>query len=193
MVARLIGITGQAGSGKSEVSRFLADFGYTLVKFAAPLKDMLRSIYVGIGLTSDEIERRIEGDLKEVPCPYLSGQTPRHAMVTLGTEWGRVLMAPDFWIERWADRISTRDSNVVTDDVRFENEAKMLRSRGGIIIRVVPAVARRQVSTHVSEAGIPDHLVDHEIVNDGTISDLRRKVYDLLFPNVVETFGDLGE
>ena len=34
-------------------------------------------------------EAHIEGALKEVPCELLGGKTPRYAMQTLGTEWGR--------------------------------------------------------------------------------------------------------
>lgn len=181
MVSHLIGVTGQAGSGKSEVSRFLVEnIGFRLVKFADPLKDMLRSIYRGVGLTPSEIERRIEGDLKEVPCPFLSWRTPRHAMETLGTEWGRDLMAPNFWIDSWESRVEGLPVPTVADDVRFENEAKAIKRRGGAIIRVVPAEVRRQASTHVSAKGIPEHLVDIEIVNDGTIEDLRKKVQELL-------------
>jgi hypothetical protein len=48
------------------------------VKFAGPLKSMC----MALGLT----EAHIEGHLKEVPCELLCGQTPRHAMQTLGTE-----------------------------------------------------------------------------------------------------------
>jgi hypothetical protein len=81
--ARLIALTGYAGSGKSTLADILAcEHGFTVVKFAGPLKAMLRAL----GLD----EREIEGDLKEQPCQLLAGHTPRRAMQTLGTEWGRV-------------------------------------------------------------------------------------------------------
>ena len=85
----LLGIHGKAGSGKSTAAQVLIDGGFKRVKFADPLKNMLRAI----GLT----DQHIEGDLKEVPCDMLLGQTPRHAMQTLGTEWGRGCIGGEFW------------------------------------------------------------------------------------------------
>ena len=108
-----IALCGPAGAGKSTVAAFLErEAGCTRHRFAKPLKDMLRAI----GLT----EREIEGDLKEVPCPALMGRTPRHALVTLGTEWGRDLIHPDLWVNAWHRTLPA--GNVVTEDLRFRNE-----------------------------------------------------------------------
>lgn len=95
---KLLGITGKAGSGKTTASDHLVSLGWTRVKLAGPFKDMLRAI----GLT----DQHLEGDLKEAPCDLLCGQTPRHAMVTLGTEWGRDMIGGDFWTEISAVRSS---------------------------------------------------------------------------------------
>lgn len=56
----IIGFTGLAGSGKSTAALHT---GYTRVRFAGPLKDMMRAL----GLT----EQEIEGDRKEKPCNLL--------------------------------------------------------------------------------------------------------------------------
>ena len=50
---KVIVLTGQAGSGKSTIAAQLATQGYTVVKFAGPLKDMLRAL----GLTDAEMDR----------------------------------------------------------------------------------------------------------------------------------------
>lgn len=77
----VIALTGLAGSGKSTASKYLVEkHGYQLVKFAGPLKDMLRAIGFG--------EDDIEGNGKELSNSLLCDKTPRHAMQTLGTEWG---------------------------------------------------------------------------------------------------------
>ena len=84
----VIAITGQAGSGKTTIAKHLElEYNYVRVRFAEVLKDML----LALGLTEEEIN----GDLKEKPCSLLLGKTPRHAMQTLGIEWGRNLIHPD--------------------------------------------------------------------------------------------------
>lgn len=123
----IIGLTGRAGSGKSTVAAHLADRGYKRIRFADPLKDMMRAL----GLD----ERHIEGDLKEVPCPLLAGKTPRHAMQTIGTEWGRGLIHPDLWVNAWAAR-AANDNLVVAEDVRFPNEEATIRRAGGWVIGI---------------------------------------------------------
>jgi len=86
----------------------------------------------------------VSGDLKEVPTEYLGGRTPREAMQTLGTEWGRSLSA-DLWVNAWRRRVdrdveeskaNAEDYILIADDVRFPNEAAAIRSRGDIVVRV---------------------------------------------------------
>lgn len=162
-MAKLIALSGPAGSGKSTAAKYLVEWrGFTLVKFAAPLKDMLRAI----GLS----EHEIEGDLKQVPSDILCGQTPRHAMQTLGTEWGRDCIGSEFWVNAWARRVSTL-SRVVCDDCRFENEAEAIRKFDGMIIGLS---GRGGIEgSHVSEKGVsPDFILN----NSGDIKNLHRSL-----------------
>lgn len=158
----LLGITGKAGSGKSTAAQVLLDAGWTRIKFADPLKDMLRAI----GLD----DRHIEGHLKEVPCDLLRGKTPRWAMQTLGTEWGRECIAQDLWIALARRRIALAMAaglSVVVDDVRFENEAEVIRELGGMVLGLDRGDG---AGGHVSESGV---LSDMEYPNAGTLSELR--------------------
>jgi hypothetical protein len=122
----IVGLSGLAGSGKSVVAEALVrELGFTRVKFADPLKNMIRRMLADMGHTAEDIERHLEGDLKEVPMPEL-GVTPRHMMITLGTEWGRDLVHPDL-----DPPLGTRAPSfplVVADDVRFPNEVALIRS-----------------------------------------------------------------
>ena len=125
---RLIGLCGPIGCGKTTSARYLEEaHGYARVPFAAPLKAMLAAA----GLT----EAHLNGSLKELPCDLLLGRTPRYAMQTLGTEWGRDLIGPGLWLRLWEARVSAHGA-VVADDVRFANEAARIRSRRGILVRV---------------------------------------------------------
>jgi hypothetical protein len=168
---RVVALTGAAGSGKSTAADYLVGTGWKRVKFAGPLKDMMRALYRGAGRADDQIERRIEGDLKEQPDPLLGAMnTPRWAMQTLGTQWGRDLITPDLWTGIAACRIRAHldaGDRVVVDDCRFENEAAAIRALGG---RVVRLVGRGGIpGDHASERGVePDMTCE----NAGTIAEL---------------------
>ncbi|WP_066921399.1 hypothetical protein [Methylobacterium sp. CCH5-D2] len=169
----IIGLTAPAGAGKSLAAAYLAErHGFARVRFADPLKAMLRAFYVLLDLSDTEIDRRIEGDLKEAPDPDLCGRTPRRAMQTLGSDWARDLIGRDLWTRSWANRsdlalISGR--SVVAEDVRYANEAETMRARGGIVVRIVrpdAESARPGAAGHASEA--MDFPADITIRNDGT-------------------------
>ena len=147
---RIIGLTGLAGSGKSTVAKLLESYGYDIVKFASPLKNMLRAYLVTLGVDGDTIERMIEGDLKEVPSQLLAGRTPRHAMQTLGTEWGRNAMSKTFWVDAWSSTAAGHE-RIVCDDCRFPNEIDTLREQGAVIVNIVRPDAQTSAGNHASE------------------------------------------
>lgn len=73
--------------------------------------------------------------------------TPRKLMQLLGTECGRKILHPNMWVNAlFADRIPqvfTKDNRMtekypkwIVTDVRFPNEAKAIRDRGGKLIRI---------------------------------------------------------
>lgn len=182
MRPHLIGVVGHKRHGKGEVAKRLVQTQrYTNVKFADALKDMLRALLRSAGYFDDVIERMIEGDLKEVPVAALGDQSPRHAMITLGTDWGRQMMHPHLWIRIAQERIRkylSCDMPVVVDDVRFLNEADAIRRMGGTLIRVVRNDEVPDLS-HPSEAEVPFIHCAALLVNDGAIEDLYLKVDDL--------------
>lgn len=168
----LIAICGPLGSGKSTAAKYLETRrGFTRTRFAAKLKAMLHAL----GLD----ERHTDGDLKEVPSVLLGGKTPRHAMQTLGTEWGRDLIASDLWTRAWHASLDPEDL-IVVDDLRFANEANLVRELGGYIVRVDrPALDCGETSrAHASEngdLGPADYILD----NSGALSCLERGMADL--------------
>jgi hypothetical protein len=173
---RLIGLySPNAQSGKSTVASVLNDRGFWTVKFAAPLKDMLRTLYASIGMPAPTIERYIEGDLKENIVPGL-GITSRHLMVTLGTNWGREL-DPNFWVKAAEAKVvglHNAYTDVVIDDMRFPNEYRMIKRLGGQVVRITRPILRAS-SDSVCE-GLLDHMTfDREIENSGTLEQLREE------------------
>jgi hypothetical protein len=179
MPIKLAGLAGLAGSGKGACADYLVQrHGFVRVKFAGPLKAMLRALLREMDVGPVTIERMIEGNLKEVPSPYFNGFSPRHAMQTLGTEWGRDLIGEDFWVDAWRSAVSERlkaGSKVVVDDCRFGNEARMIWRLGGVLLSVVrPDV--EPVSAHVSETMpfVPNHTIENVAGLEDLYSALRR-------------------
>lgn len=160
----LIAVVGKKGAGKDTLSEVLFDRGYVNVKFAGGLKAMLSTLLAYQGADAVTIERMIEGDLKEVPTPLLQGKTPRHAMQTLGNEWGRKLIGENLWVDAMVKRLDTCPKAVVTD-CRYPNELALLRERGANAIRV-RASDEQAADAHESEAHIDTLDVDAEFLND---------------------------
>jgi hypothetical protein len=168
----VLAFTGLAGSGKSTAAAHLVNaHGFARVRFAGPLKDMMRAL----GLTEDEIE----GHLKEQPCALLGGKTPRFAMQTIGTEWGRDTLGPDLWIRAWqaaVDKLPAGQS-VVVDDCRFPNEAAAVRANGGALVRLDRRGAGT-TSQHSSEGQDLGETI--RLRNDGPLVALAMELDDLL-------------
>lgn len=171
-MTKVIGITGPAGAGKDTVGMILSEYhGFHLFAFADPLYDAL------IAMLQIDEERFRARETKEQPIPGL-GVSPRVLLQTLGTEWGRNLIHPNWWVKIARQRIMQRIQSgydVVITDVRFQNEVDLVRELGGELIRLarhdVPEVA-----PHVSENPDIWHQADHLIVNDGSIDELQRYI-----------------
>lgn len=165
MTPKLIGLAGRKRSGKDTAA--IALKGYDRVSFAKPIKTMLRMLLLAAAVPAKEVERMIEGDLKEITTPALGGHTPRHAMQTLGTEWGRQMISDTLWIDTALADAAMNCSGTVITDVRFANEAAAIRAAGGIVIRVErPGRPIGVLEDHPSETAIDTLDVDYVLVND---------------------------
>ncbi|GEP11750.1 deoxynucleotide monophosphate kinase [Methylobacterium gnaphalii] len=171
----IIALTGAAGAGKSTAAEILADrHGFARVRFAGPLKAMVRAFLAQAGVEASEIERMIEGDRKEAPAPEFLGASPRKVMQTLGTEWGRDLIAPGLWVEGWKAgaraALARGAPGVVVEDCRFPNEAEAVQALGGLIVRIDRPGAVIPLSGHGSEkVDLPRNAT---ILNDGSRDEL---------------------
>lgn len=69
---------------------------------------------------------------------------------------------PDVWVKKYWNTVVTEKRDIITDDVRFKNEADAVRSLGGKIIRIV-----RQdlvsTDTHISEVEMDEIIPDYTI------------------------------
>lgn len=162
---RLIGIAGKARSGKGTAANYLLEKlgdDWSSASFADPMKAMLSVIGVDC---SDEA--------KDLPRNQY-GVSTRHMLQTLGTEWGRDRNGNNFWIDVFAR--SNAGQCVIVPDVRFENEADLIREHGVLIC----IEGRGGIDgNHVSEQAVSIKDGDIVISNDGSLAELYAKL-DLL-------------
>lgn len=150
----LIGLAGPKGVGKTTYAKTILKG--KVFSLAEPIKAMLSTI----------VPKRFLYDYKETPIPgWPKHITGRFLLQNVGTECFRK-MWPDIWVSFLMEEISHEDGLSIVDDVRFENEAEFIRSSGGQIWRLHRKGVSSQDS-HISEAGLPDELVDKEIHLDG--------------------------
>lgn len=168
---KLIGITGKAGAGKDTAAAAMVDHGYQIVSFADPIKEAINTM---MGWNMSQWSNR---EWKETPQPPL-GVSPRFLATTLGTEWGRQIVDSDMWVKLAIDRAGSYPT--IIPDVRFDNEAKMIKNAGGIVIEIVRPNNPYPAVNHSSENGVSPEYVDHQIVNDGDVGDLIFRVDNLL-------------
>lgn len=155
----IIGLCGPEGAGKSMAAKLLAaQLNGSIHPFARPLKLMLEAVGVGwkhlYGTPAEKLE----------PLAIFGGKSARHAMQTLGTEWGRECIDRNFWVRAWGATLPA--GHVIADDVRFETEVAAVRERGGIVIKIVRDIADLKREPKHSSEDFAKLTHDVLIVND---------------------------
>lgn len=167
---RLIGLCGEAGSGKTHCAGALAaaveEQGEkaVIMSFATPIKHMLTELLFCGEISNNQAREYLFGARKNEPLDILQGRTPRQAMQTLGTEWGRMLVGANLWVDiafKKADRLLNQGWVVIFDDVRMASESAAINDRGGIVIRVHNPALPDAGDEHISER-LPPYRTTYE-------------------------------
>ena len=164
----LIGIVGGAGYGKDTFGGYLRRrlFEYYDVKpmpilyaFADPVKKVLSTLF-------NWGTEHLYGSLKDRVDPVV-GVSPRQAMQSLGTGWGRNTISAGMWIDM-AERVRSQGGlhgavneaklHMIVTDVRMENEAAWIRANGGTVVHLPvphrPSPLQGDTEEHETEQGI---------------------------------------
>lgn len=182
-VSRLIGIVGRAGAGKDTIASFIPNA--RKFSFADPLKEFCAEVF-------DWPRETLWGpsELRNRPDPRYTREngtplTPRYALQTLGTDWGRAC-DPDVWVRLGIRRaqawLASNEGVAVFADCRFVNEARAIREAGGQVWRVereasgLAGAAGLHLSEMEQESAHMLRLVNVTIRNDGTLEALRELV-----------------
>jgi len=121
---KIVGLAGRAYAGKTTVAKHLVEhYGYTRLAFADALKTML--ITAGM-CTHDE-------------CYSVKTEQSRWLLQKVGTEIFRKQVHADFWVQRTAAAVIEllkAGKRIVIDDIRFPNEARLVKSYMGAAVLV---------------------------------------------------------
>lgn len=214
----IIGITGQcidslglkriAGAGKDVVAKRLVDNHHFLsLAWADPMKRFCQEVY---GFSDEalwgESDVRILPD-ERYPRPAGGFLTPRFALQSIGTDWGRNCYL-NTWVDygirtakkilegqyytpktglqpisqesfKYQDNFKYRIDGVVFSDVRFMNELNAIKEAGGKVIRI-----KRQMTTPYDEKAMNlQHDSETELPNTS----------DELFDYIIDNSGTLDE
>lgn len=211
----LLGLHGRMGSGKDTAATLLKkryeelstnldginveeDYDIKSAAFADPLKNACQILFGGqrynyFGTQAEKAE----------PAPFWGSHigeewgTYRGILQQFGTNVMRHHVHPDFWVYSMQDKIQRaayEDTDLfMVTDVRFPNEAKMIRELGGKVIHLVYTENKNPVimtkpkwwqlwkkpEPHPSEKPLPRDLVDY-FVETSTIQQLDSRLKDLM-------------
>lgn len=167
---KIVAFTGLPRSGKDTAADYLVrEHGFKRLAFAAPLKAAAALL---LGREVWEMEG-LHGFDREAILPEW-GFSTRWFLQKLGTECLRDQIAPDFWIKRM-ERNLQPDGEYVITDVRFDNEAALVRAHGGTIIHIVrPGI---KASGHISDSGVKPHVT---LANMGSVDELWTSVRQVI-------------
>ena len=163
----IIGLSGLKGSGKTTAAKFLVEDGFVKMSFAEPIKRMLACIRLS--------HKDLYGNRKEESNIMLDGKTPRYAMQTLGTEWGRDLISPNIWINVVKHDIlrSHAGDDIVIDDCRFPNEVGMILGLRGSIVYIE---REGKAEDHASEREVKSLYRSITVENKSSLEDLQEAI-----------------
>lgn len=151
------------------------------VSFAAPLRALIVRFLTDQGVPSEIIHGHMSlGHLKEVPIPGV-GKSFVELAVKLGTEFGRSWVGDDVWTKAYHTRVWPMTTagpyvRVLTDDVRFPNEAAMIRSLGGVLVGVYRPGAEVSEQRRAAEGRLSFDDMDAVVLNDTDIETFRQRV-----------------
>ena len=217
----IISITGKIGSGKDTVAQIIQEctpyHNWEVKKWAGKLKAIAEMIS---GIPKEKFEDQDFKYTKLPECwdrqvqsgRYKTTQpmTVRDLLQLLGTEAMRNGLHENVWVNALMSEylattvtvgtnefdFSEEDQmpNWIITDTRFPNELEAARAKKGITIKVHRPGRKsdEKQAQHASETAL-DHVTDWDYVisNDGDLSELRGKVYEILEAEKLLIFAGL--
>lgn len=182
MSFKVIALTGSKGSGKDTVGKLVVDMfpNAETIAFADPIKQVIVDIFKLEGVSEYDLFKRTVVDYKLDYVPkHLAG---RHIVREIG------MLMRNYDDKQFNSYIRSRvesdpDKVWVVTDLRFDNEYTFLRSLGAKIIKITrPSYT---YDGHITEREFNDSLVDHKLMNDGSLDYLKIRT-EIVINNIMK-------
>jgi hypothetical protein len=177
---RLIGLSGYARAGKDAVGQILGSREFVTCSFAAALKDAALVLNPRIATDHGHYTQDLATIVENVGWDIAKEHFPdvRPFLQRLGADVARELLGANVWVDIAFRDMPTGD-HVAFTDVRFPNEAQAIKDRGGQVWRVTRPGCE-PANAHPSETALDGWKFDRNILNDGSLEQLRVRVMDAL-------------
>jgi AraC-like DNA-binding protein len=128
----IIGFAGKIGVGKTTTAEwFVKNHNWARLAYGDPIKVAL------VEFTGLPMKNFTDPYLKEQEIDGLPGISARIMMQKLGTEYARNMIYQDYFLWRMRQAIEANcHKHIVIDDVRFANEAQLIRDLGGSVFHL---------------------------------------------------------
>lgn len=159
----IIGISGKKGSGKDTCASLLANELLAKYRLKVTLKSFADKLKKCCAILSNQFEWVFYSqDDKNKKAGFLS-MTNRELMQKFGDLTRQ--LDPDIWIKLALDINNVNTDVLIITDVRFKNEAKAIKDKGGLLIRMESN--RSKEDNHESETDLNDYNdFDFNIINN---------------------------
>lgn len=199
---KVIGLSGKIGVGISTVAGYLVEadqLNRTCVSFAGILKQEVHEVF-GVPLhwcyeckswhwpVKEKYE--VEGRTFEPPEKDMS---VRNILQWWGTEVRRTVN-PGYWVNSMKDLLVCLERSgiklVIIDDVRFSDEAQLVKDCEGALVRIEPYTmwrCDRKVAEHISETAL-DFYSDWDLVLNpefGYLEEAAEQIQEFIFQQAV--------
>lgn len=148
----VIGLHGPIGSGKNYIAKMIQRlFQYKLIEecaFAQPLKTITCEMFgleAKVPYTEEGKASNTTWVWQQLNPSIAKGRTGfitvREALQLVGTELFRECWCQEFWTIHMSEKLKSFNADgveiTVITDVRFENEAKLVRELGGTVVHII--------------------------------------------------------
>ena len=202
----IIGMCGLIGTGKDTVADILVNnYNFIKVSFADKLKDGVATVFSWdremLEGTTDESRTWREQKDEFWSRETNEHITPRLVLQMFGTDCMRNGFYNGIWVSIVKQQIiNNPNKNFVIPDVRFPNEAKMIKEVNGEVWRICRGQDPQWFISYVKDNIVPTDVHESEwqwakldfdcvIHNNDTIIDLKNQVSDHLASNAPLSFA----
>jgi len=164
----IIGLSGYARSGKDTVAKFLVDeYGFERIAFADPIRNILYAMNPLLG--GDRLAPMVDEYGWDIAK---SNPEVRGLLQSLGYA-ARNHLDKDIWIVTALQKMLEAGKHYVVTDVRFLNEADVLKNELDAQLWRVERPDVVAVNDHISEWELNGYNFDRVLNNDGNVEELK--------------------